>query len=142
MTLASFRNTLQKGQKLQYWPEVRGYVELRMAWATFSRNFYQRYNFKNCDRRHQPGLHRLTRKPLQVINRFSDDTHLIEQGLLRLGKAQNDSSPWCFSLEISNFLLKFLTINAETSDLNPSVMCTSKSGNRHSLCFLFNNKKF
>ena len=32
--------------------------------------------------------------------------------------------------------LKIL-INAETSDLNPSVMCTSKSGNRHSLCFLF-----
>jgi len=26
-------------------------------------------------------------------------------------------------------------INAETSDWNPSVMCTSKSGNRHSLCF-------
>ena len=30
-----------------------------------------------------------------------------------------------------------ITINAETSDLNPSVMCTSKSKKRHSLCFSF-----
>ncbi len=31
----------------------------------------------------------------------------------------------------------YIKINAETSDLNPSVMCTSRSGNRHSLCFSF-----
>jgi hypothetical protein len=38
----------------------------------------------------------------------------------------------------ANFLQVFENIrkiNAETSDLNPSVMCTSKSGNRRSIWF-------
>jgi len=32
-------------------------------------------------------------------------------------------------------------INAKTSDLNPSVMCTSKSEKGYSLCFLFVQKQ-
>jgi len=42
----------------------------------------------------------LTREPIQLIKSFCDETYLINWDLLRLEKAQNDSSPYVFLHEL------------------------------------------
>ena len=57
--ISVFPKYLAEGPKTTVLARSPGMCGTQMAWAIFSRNFYQGCSFKNCDRRHQPGLYRL-----------------------------------------------------------------------------------